>query len=384
MKKIVFISTHDFIAKRQGGFHVFAEKLSKDFEVIFFSYPRSFFIKIRKNKLIEYENINYFGVRDEKCGNVRNVSALFIIPPVTLLKYLPEAFAKFFFHFRIPSFRKFCDKYFGDVDFFILESNPSVILYDYLKKKYPYAKFLYRPSDPMLKSPDLMFYQKYEIELIKKCDFTFPVNQQGVDLYKKYIPDWDPNKYEIISNGIELSSYDKEYPMPEEYKGVNNIVSYIGARPAEWGLMIASAKALPDINFFVICPENPNSEFTEALSVCKNLHYIQGIPPQLVPQYVTNANVVMIPNPTDMYKQFPWGITAKYYQAMRAKKPIVVYSDDDAIKKLGIVVTQSYDEFISEIKKAVSECHEVNYQFDFSGKDWNVLAKRMKEIILSL
>ena len=94
--------------------------------------------------------------------------------------------------------------------------------------------------------------------------------------------------------------------------------------------------------------------------------------------------MIMIPNPTGMYKTFPWGITAKYYQAMKAHKPIVVYEDEDEISRLGIAITHDYNSFISEIEKAVHSQKEKNYDFDFEKKDWNILAKRMKEIIESL
>lgn len=385
MKKIVFISCHDYIAKRQGGFHVFAEKLSKDFEVVFFSYPRSFFIKIRPDREIEYDNIHYFKDRDETFGNVRNVSTMFYIPPVSLLKFFPDKLNEFFFRLRIPTFKKFCDKYFGKVDYFMFESAAGVVvLFDYLKEKYPDAKFLYRPSDPMFKSPDLSFYYKYERNLIEKCDFIFAVNQEGIDLYRDNVPGWDDSKCEIISNGIELSAYEKEYPMPDVYKGCKNIVSYIGARPAEWDMLVEASAKLPEVNFFVICPAAPNKAFKDALEKNQNLHYIQGISPKQVPQYVSNSDVIMIPNPTGMYKTFPWGITAKFYQAMKAHKPIVVYEDEDEISNLGIAITHDYNSFISEINKAVHSKKEINYNFDFEKKDWNVLAKRMKEIIETL
>lgn len=381
MKKIVFISTHDYKAKRQGGFHVFAEKLSKDFDVIFFSYPRSFFIKIRKKKLIEYDNISYCKDRDEMYGNVRNISTMLFIPPVSILRYFPKRVVEWAFRLRLPSFKKYCKQHFKGVDYFILESNPSVIIFDYLRQEFPQAKFLYRPSDPMLKSPELKFYHEYEINVIRKCNFIFAVNQDGVDLYRQYVPELGNNRIEIISNGIEMASYEKTYSIPKEYEGLNNRICYIGARPAEWGVVIEAAKRVDNANFIVICPEVPPQNFMVALKELKNLHYIQGISPSLVPQFVTNADIIMIPNPTGMYKKYPWGITAKYYQAMRSGKQIVVYSDDAKLKKYGIVVTQTFDEFIVEILNALQDIHRVNYDFDFSGKDWNFLTSKMKSII---
>lgn len=383
MKKIVFISGHDYIAKRQGGFHVFAEKLSNFYDLTFFTYPRSFFIKIRRNSPIEYNNISYRGDRDIRCGKVRNVSRLFWIPPVSLLRYLPQFVVEWFYRLSFPSFAEFCDKYFDGVDFFMLESDSSVILFNYLKKKYPDAKFLYRPSDPMLMSSNLNFFHKYEKDYIRRCDFIFPVNQDGVDLYKEKINDFPDDRYEIVSNGIEIEAYGKKYPRPLEYGDLKNIASYIGARPAEWDLIVYSAAKLPEVNFFIICPENPTEKFKAALLKFDNIHYIQGISPSQVPQFVTNADMIIVPNPTCMYKSFPWGVTAKYYQAMYSKKPIVSYHDNEKVEQLGIPVAFTYDEFAEMVNENIKK-GETSYNIDLVSKDWNKLAQKIITIIESL
>ena len=44
MKKIVFITTHNWDTKRQGGFHKFAEATCKaGIETVFFSFPRPYY-----------------------------------------------------------------------------------------------------------------------------------------------------------------------------------------------------------------------------------------------------------------------------------------------------------------------------------------------------
>ena len=383
MKKIVFISAHDYVAKRQGGFHVFAKNLSEYFDVVFFSYPRSSFIKMRKQSPIEYKNISFFKDRDETIGKVRNVSRLFFIPPVKVLKYIPKVIHKRFFWLTFPSFSGFCNRYFDGVDYFMFESNASVLLYDFLKTKYPTAKFLYRPSDPMLNSPDLAFFHQYEINYVKNCDFVFAVNQLGVDLYKSRIPDFSEKHFEIISNGIDLSAYNQMYERPAEFADCKNIVSYVGARGVEWNLLVKVAENLKDCSFFIVCPESPNKIFQNAIGKLPNLHYIQGIPPQRVPQFVKNSDVIIVPNPTGMYKKYPWGITAKYYQAMYSQKPVVAYSDNDSLKKYGISVTHTYEDFIEAVKQAITK-GSIVYDFNFIEKDWKTLSERMKEIILSL
>lgn len=378
--KLVFISNHDYLAKRQGGFHVYAKILSKEHDVVFFSYPRSLFIKIRKNKLIEYDNIDYFKERIIQSDKVLNVSRLFLILPSKIQKFFPKFLIRYFHVSPYFLFKKFCKKYFDGVDCFIFESNASVIIYETLKKLYPKAKFVYRPSDPMLNSKSMGFYHKFEIDFVKKCDFVFPVNKEGVELYKKHIPNLNMEKVEIISNGIDISLYDKDYERPKEFGEYSNIACYVGARPAQWDLLEYAAYKLPDVNFFIICPENPTSSFIEECKKLRNLHFIQGIEPAKVPAFVKNADLIIIPNPTDMYKDFPWGVTAKYYQAMYSKKRIVSYSDNENIKSLAIPVTYNYEDFVNEVKNNIGE-EPVDYDFDFSSISWDKLALKMNEIL---
>ena len=137
---------------------------------------------------------------------------------------------------------------------------------------------------------------------------------------------------------------------------------------------------MKDIHFFIVCPEKPSTDFINASKELSNLHFIQGVLPELVPSYIMHSDIIIIPNPTNMYKSFPWGITAKYYQAMYAKKRVVVYSDNIELKKYGFFITYTYDEFVNEIRDNIGK-GDFNYDFDFSQINWDVLSKRMINII---
>ena len=83
----------------------------------------------------------------------------------------------------------------------------------------------------------------------------------------------------------------------------------------------------------------------------------------------------MVPYVTDFYKNRPLGITAKYYQAMAAKKPIVAYCDTPKLAEAGAVVTYTYEDFISAVRNAVAQ-KSCDYQFDLSDRRWeNITAK---------
>ncbi len=109
-----------------------------------------------------------------------------------------------------------------------------------------------------------------------------------------------------------------------------------------------------------------------------NLFYVPGIKPSEVPAWITNCNVVMVPYVTDFYKDRPLGITAKYYQAMAAHKPIVAYCDTPKLKDTGASVTYTYDDFIKEVQNAIIR-GTVDYSFDLKGREWETVCKKFIE-----
>jgi hypothetical protein len=224
-------------------------------------------------------------------------------------------------------------------------------------------------------------YQKQlEEYVLLNADFNFIVNEDGVKLYSKQINDFKSRvKYSILRNGVDVSKFRTKYECPNVLKQ-NNTALYVGAINVEWPLVVESAKKLPDINFVIVCPaEIPDYAKNEQLS---NLTFIPGIKPSEVPMYVTNCDLIIVPNPKNVYKIRPWGITAKYYQAMTARKPIVSYSDTEELKKYGVNVSYDYDSFISNLAIAMNGPREVTYDYD--AKDWSMIASTFIEKLKTL
>lgn len=50
-----------------------------------------------------------------------------------------------------------------------------------------------------------------EANILYKADLNLIVNQEGIEAYKKSIPDFESKvKYELLSNGIDIKSYEKK------------------------------------------------------------------------------------------------------------------------------------------------------------------------------
>lgn len=384
MQKITYITSHHWDTKRQGGFHKFAEfTATKGIETIFFSFPRPYYgyfmnrEQLNKSLLKMLNEGKDYSVEN---GSIKNVTFSTFRIPDGFTKFLPNFVANWLLTHSFRSFKSFTKKFLENTDCFVFESCEGIALLPKIKKLFPNAKIVYRPSDPMVYASVPNRVKKLEEKMLKDCDLALIVNNEGLEIYKKNISDFDSTvKYEVLSNGVDISSYEKKYDCPEILKKENTIL-YVGAWEVEWKLMFEAAEKLPDCNFVVVCPNYPSDEIQEKIKQYKNLFYISGISPKEVPIWITNCSVVMVPYVTDFYKDRPLGITAKYYQAMAAKKPIVAYCDTPKLKDAGVSVTYTFDDFISEIKKAV-EKKECSYEFDLSNRKWENITEKFLELI---
>lgn len=377
MKQIVFITTHNWQTKRLGGFHKFAEaSATKGMETIFFSFPRPYYGYFMKR-----EQLNSSVIKElkkgknydlETGGSVFNVTFPTFRLPDGCGKILPSFLMNFLLKLSLGSFKRFAKKHFSQAECFVFESCEGVIFVDKIKKLFPCAKIIYRPSDPMVYASVPERVKKMEQNILLKADINLIVNQEGLDAYRTQIPEFDSKvKFKLLSNGIDLDSYKKEYPVPEELKCGNTIL-YVGAWGVEWSLLFKAAQETPEYNYVIVCPNYPPEKVIQQVKNYKNITYVPGISPSEVAAWITNCQVVMVPYETDFYKDRPLGITAKYYQAMAAKKPIVAYHDTPKLLDAGVAVTYSYEDFISAVKDGMNNPTK-EYNFDLKGREWKTV-----------
>ncbi len=379
-RKITFITGHNWFSKRQGGFHQFARAASlSGAETVFFSFPRPYYGYFMKR-----EQINANVIRRLKKGvYYANPSVLNVCFPTFRLpdaagKFLPDWLMNFLLTHSFVSFKKFCKNFLVGTDCFVFESCDGIALLSKIKKFFPDAKIIYRPSDPLVFASVPARVKELEKKMLFSADMNLIVNNEGLDAYKKELPDFEQKaKFKILSNGIEIESYKKTYPVPPVLENKKTVL-YVGAWEVEWNLLFLAAEKIPDAVFVVVCPNYPSKEIQQKASASKNIIYIPGILPGEVPAWITNASVVMVPYVTDFYKDRPLGITAKYYQAMAANKPIVAYCDTSKLKDVGIPVTYSYEDFILAVKYALGQGSK-KYSFDLAGRDWKVVCRKFLE-----
>ena len=384
MNKLTFITTHNWDTKRQGGFHKFAEASAQaGIETVFFSFPRPYYGLFMKREQLNRDVIKKLtkGVEYE-CGSskVFNVTYPTFRLPDSAGKLLPDSLMNFFLTHSFISFKRFCKKYLSGTDRFIFESCEGVAFIDKLKKLFPQAKMIYRPSDPMVYASVPQRVKKLEQNILYKANLSVIVNDEGLEAYRKSIPDFDSKvNYTVLSNGIDINSYTKSYTTPELLQKPNTIL-YVGAWEVEWPLLFKAASVNPDFNYIVVCPNYPPQDIQKKVEQTSNLFYVPGIKPSEVPVWITNCTVVMVPYVTDFYKDRPLGITAKYYQAMAAHKPIVAYCDTPKLTDAGVTVTYSYDDFIQAVQQAVKTGTKT-YTFNLENRQWENITKTFMEML---
>ena len=371
--KIVFLTYHNWETKREGGFHKFAEIFAdKGHETIFFSFSRPYFSffknseRLNKNVLLNLsKGVCYLTKKGNKVLNIT-------WPTLDLPNPLSILFSdKTLFFLKTKSltpFKKFHKKQLYNTDVYVFESAEGLLLYDKIKQLSPNAKFVYRPSDPMISNNVSEVLKQCEINILKKSNLNILVNSNALNLYKN-ICGFCEKKSIIISNGIDIDRFSCSYEKPSLLQNINFSVLYIGARLPNWDLIIETAESLKKLSFVVICPLLPIKNISKRIKNIDNLFYIPGIKPEKVPSWITNADLIMVPYLENEYLNVPRGITAKYYQAIIANKPIVVYHDTQELKKLGISVNYDKASFIGAIKKVFLDNTSINYN-NISFNEW--------------
>ena len=299
--KIVFISYHNWKTKRHGGFHALADYACKaGHEVVFFSFSRPYYSFFMKDERLNPSTMKSLLRGEKYCvGNsyITNVTWPTFSLRGRLRRYMPNFINNWLDTHSFTPFYRFSRQWLKDTDCFVLESNESILLYNLIRKYHSEAKITYRPSDPIIDYrpmayPKLMFQ---EIELMKKFDMSFLVNEEGRNLYKRLIPNFDEIcKWQILVNGIYIEDYQKKYERPSRMKDGKSIL-YLGVEPIEWELIIQTAKEFNNATIYIIIPMHLPEDLEKRVKQIPNLVFIPGVFHGEVPSWITNADVIITP-----------------------------------------------------------------------------------------
>lgn len=375
--KIVFITYHNWATKRHAGFHALAEYACKNgCETVFFSFSRpyySYFMDDERLNRTMMKKLTKGAFYDLDGHTLVNVTWPTFSVKGRLRRVLPHWINTWLDTHSFSSFNSFAKKWLSRTDVFVLESNEAVLLYPIIKRRFPNAKITYRPSDPIIDYNPFMV--RDEIRVVTGVDMNFIVTDEGLDLYRKAIPDFDTKcKYIILHNGIYIGDYTKKYNRPSEMKG-EHVVTYVGVEPIEWPLVVETAKQIKDADIYIITPITVDEAVKETIKTIPNIHYIPGIYHKDVPAWITNSDVIITPLETDFYKRRKSIlISAKNLKPIAAGKPLITYSNNPKLSEYGITTTYDYPSFIEAVRNALNEGHR-DYNISLNEYDWNEIGK---------
>lgn len=386
VKKITFITYHNWKTKRHGGFHQFAEYTCKQgIETVFFSFSRPYYILFKNEERLNYKvfrllnNGCYYNIGGH---NLLNVTWSTLALPGFLRKFVSSEINEWLMCHSFTPFKKIVEKWLKNTDCFVFESCDAVFLLDLIKKYFPEAKIIYRPSDPLVEFSDEEYMIAAEKRLIAKADKILLVNNESLGVYAENFPDvYDKGKFYVVSNGVNISDYLKNYDCPNELKWPKTAL-YVGSFSIDWELIIMAAQQLPDIRFIIITPNKPINRILTRIKTITNLLYIPGIPPSQVPQWITNASIILQPFPSTFQhcNKKSLGLTAKNYKAMAARKTIITHQIPMHLSKYGLITTDTYQDFINAIAKNITN-REVQYRINMNEKSWDYLCALFLKIV---
>ena len=376
---VLVISFHDWKSKRQAGFHKIGESLlEKGYDVYFVSHYRPLFLALfNKDEVNSFRNWRALmgGIITNSAGQrLINFTALNLALPGPLRRGILKRVNGWLQGRANHLLAKKCHQLCPSPECIVIESGSSLTAYPWLKKAYPGVRFVYRPSDPSIGGLNpCEALLAIERQIVLEADTVCLVNHESRQMYLNNGYNLDDQKTFILPNGIDMESFGSEYEAPKEL-AVAQSVCYVGGHPPDWSPILALADKRPDLRIVIVCPERLKAKLIAEIAARPELIYIEGLLPEQVPAYVTNASVMIIPYP-DGWANRPLGMHGKVMQAMYARKPIVATNLDPALRAEGIYIEACPESFSKRVINLLS-APLPEYQFDFSDRDWSTFKRR--------
>lgn len=381
--KITFVTYHNWETKRHGGFHQFAEYIARGgSEVVFFSFSRPYYSVLKHEERLNAQVLRKLkkGVKYKVgSGVLYNVTWPTLALPGNIRNYFPNKISSWLMCHSLTPFSKFQRKWLEGTDCFVFESCDALHLLKVIKLHNPNAKIVYRPSDPVVDISNEPALIEAEHQMLIKADMIALVNEESREVYRTAFPDYNDSKSIVISNGVDLSDYRKIHPIPDIMRGKKTAL-YIGLFDVDWDLIVEASIKLPDITFIVVNPNKLDIATREKIKGHDNIIYVEGIRPEEVPAWTTNANLIMQPQMSNFYKRKSVSLTAKNYKAMAAGKPMVAYMIPKKLERYGLIIADNHDDFINAIRENIDK-RDYKFNINLEEKDWNVLCEKFMKII---
>lgn len=159
---------------------------------------------------------------------------------------------------------------------------------------------------------------------------------------------------ELIANAVNDRLFDRQakWDRPQDLPA-GPIVTYTGAMWGDWfdwGLLEASARALPDVQFVLIGGVSPDRQ-QDVLSRHRNVHFLGLKPQRELPAYLAFSNAAIIPFTPGDVTTFVNPLKVYEYVAMAV--PVVASNMPEVTGIPGVTVTDGVEEFCTAVDAAI-------------------------------
>ncbi len=380
MKKILMAVTNYYTSPFQVGSHHYARAFEKlGYEVLFISNPISLIHKIFANneQLIERERIH--NLAGEKVGNITYYVPKTLFTPQNKPLLSSKFILDHWYQFSYPNILNYIKgKGFDSVDILWFDSP----LFTFLLDKIEYKNSILRLAD-YSKGFGSVSDNQYHTE-IEIADRVNTIIYSAKNLKEKYTDIKNKSKMHYISNGVDMTFIQQsDKSLPVEYENISSpIAVYIGALH-DWfdvDLVYRSAISLPEYSFVIIGPVERDLSQLETLD---NVFILGKKPHKQITQYLSNANVGIIPFDTVKHKELVESINPlKLYEYFACGLPVVsmYWHQLDELNSPALLCNTT-EEFIHAIKQADKNNDKASIKAFAENADWS---KRLNDILIIL
>lgn len=370
------LTQHQWVAKREAGFHAIGRALLDDgWDVLFLTNPINWAYVTGR-------------IAEGGVGNTRRLLAgqrteqgRGTLLNVTVLDYSPPKFG------RLSRTRQAEIRLLNKAkalrptpDLLVLESTRMVRQWPRLRKWFPETPLIYRPSDPIICRTDQDYgpaLHQAELELIRESQAVLCVNSQGAQAYRERLEPSFHARLDVVPNGLHLAAFESQHSRPAQFPRTDQpVIGYIGASGPNWPAIVEAAQSQPSFCFLVICPVLPPATVRRTLAELTNVQYVPGISPEEVPAWVQAMDAVMVPYP-DECRNWARGGHAKLYQAIAAGKPILGLNTGQGSESFVSMYCESTEEFVRAIPN-ITQAPPVD-KGKIAHLDWSQFQQRFLE-----
>lgn len=343
-KKALVLTYHVKDCTRVGGFHSFIDFLCQDgYDVDWITIPMSSSWIIRHNDKENAKNfINLLrGIEFENRGSyVRHFSV-----PV----WLPARIAKFFNkklgnHYW-PAWKKIKKRLLNKYDVILVEGSACQYADD-IKRDYPNAQIIYRPSDVLSMFSNVPNPEELEKRMILVADITLCVDETSLIYYKKLAG--DKSRVEILRNPITTENDIKELQLYKPQIREKLLVTYIGVSYVDFELVEYAARKNTSAMFVMVGPfgmkSHDNIIYTGTLS---KLEYEEYLKKSCVGINPLNSKMIQ------SEKGITVGYTRKIINYMKYLMPIVATCSSNYLNVDGFFCVENKEKFSNKIAECL-------------------------------